>query len=48
MAKTRRMELDNIEKRTNLIKHIDDFKFIRESCFASEDTHFYGSLPFGN
>ena len=48
MTKTRRMELDNIEERTNLIKHIDDLKFIHKSCFASEDTPFYGSLPFEN
>ena len=48
MAKSRRMELDNIEIRTNLIKHIDDLKFIHKSSFASEDTPFYGSLPFGN
>ena len=48
MTKTRRMELDNIEERTNLIKHIDDLKFIHKSCFASEATPFYGSLPFEN
>ncbi len=48
MAKSRRMELDNIEERINLIKHIDDLKFIHKSCFASEDIPFYGSLPFEN
>ena len=46
MAKSRRVELDSIELRDNLIKHIDDLKFIHECCFASEDIPLYGSLPF--
>ena len=46
MAKSRRMELDNIEERTNLIKHIDDLRFVQECGFASEDAPLYGSLPF--
>ena len=48
MAKSRRMELDNIGERNNIIKHIDDLKFIHEGSSASEDAPFYGSLPFEN
>ena len=48
MAKSRRTELDNIGELANLIKHIDDLKFIPASCFVSEDTPLYGRLPFEN
>ena len=48
MAKSRRMELDNIEERNNLIKHIDDLRFIQERRLVSEDASSFGSLPFKN
>lgn len=46
MAKSRRNELDSIEVRSNLIKHIDDLKFVHEDGFVYENTPLYGSSPF--
>ena len=47
MAKSRRMELDNNEKRNNLIKHIDDFRFVDNYFLnAAEEPHIE-MLPFG-
>ena len=39
-------ELESVEARDNLTKHIDDLHFIEPYNFASEELPFYGKLPF--
>lgn len=46
MAKARREELDSLEMRSNLVRHIEDLQFVQERGFASEDKLSYGNLPF--
>ena len=46
MAKQRRIELEHIEMRNNLARHIEDLHFVQESSLASEDKPLYGNLPF--
>ena len=46
MAKARREEIENLEARNKLAKHIDDLQFIQQCDFASEEHPFYGKLPF--
>lgn len=46
MAKARREEIENLEARNKLTKHIDDLQFIQQCDFASEEHPFYGKLPF--
>ncbi len=46
MAKARREELESLEVRDNLTKHIEDLQFIKQCGFASEDELIYGFLPF--
>ena len=48
MAKERRFELDIFEMRDNLIKHIDDLRFVQDCSAASEQASLYGNLPFEN
>ena len=46
MAKTRRQELENLEARDYLTKHIDDLQYVKQCGSVSEDQPFYGNLPF--
>ncbi len=46
MAKARREELESLEVRNNLSKHIDDLQFVEQCTFASEEQPLYGKLPF--
>jgi site-specific DNA-methyltransferase (adenine-specific) len=46
MAKARREELESLDLRDNLIKHIEDLHFAKQCGFASEEHPFYGKLPF--
>ena len=48
MAKARRKELESLEVRDNLIKHIEDLQFTKQCAFASDEHPFYGKLPFEN
>jgi site-specific DNA-methyltransferase (adenine-specific) len=46
MAKTRRQELESLEARDYLTKHIDDLQYVKQCGYVSEDQPFYGNLPF--
>ena len=46
MARARREELESLEIRDNLSKHIDDLQFVERCTLVSEEQPYYGILPF--
>ncbi len=46
MAKARRMELENVEKRNMLLSHIEDLRFMHPATCVSEDDSGCTAFPF--
>ncbi len=46
MAKARRIELDDLSRRNNLLSHIPDTQFIAQELSLSEPITTYGTIPF--